>query len=155
MGSGNSFVLSSEPIWSRFFMQDGVTEPQWILAHRGRDKMDAISQTTFSNTFSWIKMFEFRLKFHGSLFPRVQLTRFQQWVRWWLDAVQATSHYLNQWWLVYRRLNELSHCLASQIWVTVDHTITWCHKTINLYLNLKIVYLTRKNIHTNMIQYHK
>ena len=44
-------------------------------------QMDAISQTTFSNAFSWIKMFEFRLKFHWSLFPRVQLTIFQQWFR--------------------------------------------------------------------------
>ena len=44
-------------------------------------QMDAISQTTFSNAFSWMKMFEFRLKFHWSLFPRVQLTIFQQWFR--------------------------------------------------------------------------
>ena len=32
-----------------------------ILTHRGRDKMDAISQTTFSNVFSWMKMHGFRL----------------------------------------------------------------------------------------------
>ena len=51
-----------------------------------------------------MKMFEFRLKFHWSLFPRVQLTIFQHWFREWLGAVQATSHYLNQWWLVYRRI---------------------------------------------------
>ena len=67
-------------------------------------QMDAISQTTFSNAFSWMKMFEFRLKFHWSLFPRVQLTIFQYWLRWWLGAVQATNHYLNQWWLVYWRV---------------------------------------------------
>ena len=36
--------------------------------------MAANSQTTFSNAFSWMKMFEFRLKFHWSLFPRIQLT---------------------------------------------------------------------------------
>ena len=40
-------------------------------------QMDAISQTTFSNTFSWMKMLESRLKFHWSLFPMVQLTIFQ------------------------------------------------------------------------------
>ena len=28
------------------------------LTHWGRDKMDAISSTTFSSTFSWMKMFE-------------------------------------------------------------------------------------------------
>ena len=41
------------------------------LTHWGRDKMDAISQTTFSSAFSWMKLFEFRLKFHWSLFLRV------------------------------------------------------------------------------------
>ena len=44
------------------------------LTHWGRDNMDAISQTTFSSALSWMKMFEFRLKFHWSLFLRVQLT---------------------------------------------------------------------------------
>ena len=37
-------------------------------------KMDAISQTTFSNAFSRMKTYEFRLRFHWSLFLRVQLT---------------------------------------------------------------------------------
>ena len=45
-----------------------------LLTHWGRDKMDAISQTTRSSAFSWMKMFEFRLRFHWSLFLRVQLT---------------------------------------------------------------------------------
>ena len=39
------------------------------LTHWGRDKMNNILQTTFSNVFSSMKMFEFRLKFHWSLFP--------------------------------------------------------------------------------------
>ena len=84
------------------------------LTHWGRDKIDAILQTTLSNAFSWMKMFEYWLKFHWSLFPMVQLRIFQQWFRSWLGAVQATSHYLNQWWLVYQRiyaslcLNELT-----------------------------------------------
>ena len=43
---------------------------------------------------------EFRLKFLWSLFLRVQLTIIQHCFRSWLGAVQATSHYLNQWWLV-------------------------------------------------------
>ena len=90
-----------------------VHAPLWgELTHWGRDKMDAISQTTFSSAFSWIKIFEFRLKIHSSFFPGVQLTIFQHW----LGAVQATSHYLNQWWVVYWRiyaslgLNELMYC---------------------------------------------
>ena len=51
------------------------------LTHWGRDKMDAISQTTFSNAFSWMKMHEFRWRFHWSLFLRFELTIFQHWFR--------------------------------------------------------------------------
>ena len=51
------------------------------LTHWGRDKMDTISQTTFSSAFSRMKIFEFRFKCHWSLFLRVQLTIFQHWFR--------------------------------------------------------------------------
>ena len=85
-----------------------INATQWGLNNHFNSlrprQMDAISQTTFSNAFFLLKMFVFRLKFHWSLFPRVQLTIFQQWFRLWLGAVQATSHYLNQWWLVYQRI---------------------------------------------------
>ena len=72
-----------------------------ILTHWGRDKMAAISQTTLSIALSWIKMLELRLNFHWSLFLRVQLTISSIGSD---NAVQATSHYLNQWWLVYWRI---------------------------------------------------
>ena len=91
------------------------------LTHWGRDKMAAISQTIISKAFSWMKMFEFWLRFHWIMFQRVQLTIFQHWFGWWLGAGQATSHYLNQWCLVYWRiyaslgLNELREvCNAMQ-----------------------------------------
>ena len=83
--------------------------------------MDAFLQTTFSSAFSSMKMFEFWLRFHWSLFLSVKLTIFQHWFRWWLGAKQVTSHYVNQWWLVYWRiyaslcLNELTH------WGRVTH----------------------------------
>ena len=60
-----------------------------------------IFRTTFSNAFSWMKMYEF----HWILFRRVQLTIFQHWIRSWLGTVQGTSHYLKQCWLVYWRIN--------------------------------------------------
>ena len=63
-----------------------------MLTHWGRNKVDAISQTTFWSTFSWTKMFQFRITFHWSLFLRVQLTIIQHWFRYWLGAVQAKSH---------------------------------------------------------------
>ena len=46
-----------------------------------RDKTDAILLTTFSNAFSWLKLFQFSLLFHWSLFPRVQLTIYHGWFR--------------------------------------------------------------------------
>ena len=54
----------------------GVFRTQWIKTHWGRDKTD-----TLQRTFSSMKMFEFRLKIHWSLFLRVQLTIFQHWFR--------------------------------------------------------------------------
>ena len=72
--------------------------------HWGRDKMAAFSQTTHSNEFSGMKILEFRLNFHWNLFLRVLSTIFHYWFWWWLGADQATSHYLNQWCLVYRRI---------------------------------------------------
>ena len=85
------------------------------LTHRGRDKMAVIFQTTFSNAFSWMKVYKFRLRFHWCLFPRAQLKIFKHWFIYWLGAGQVTSHYLKQWWLVYWHvyaslgLNELIH----------------------------------------------
>ena len=68
-------------------------------------KMAANSLTTFSNEFSWMKIYEFLdQNFHWGLFPRVQLTICQHWFRWWLGADKVTNHYLDQWWLVYWRI---------------------------------------------------
>ena len=52
-----------------------------LLTHWGWDRMATIFQMTFSNAFSWMKIFKFWLRFHWSLFPRVQLTIFQHWFR--------------------------------------------------------------------------
>ena len=53
--------------------------PTHNLTHLPMDKMAAISQRTFLNTFPWMKSFVFWLKFHWSLFLRVQLTMSQHW----------------------------------------------------------------------------
>ena len=39
-----------------------------ILTHLPLHKMAKISQTTWSNAFSWMKMFEFQIKFHWNVF---------------------------------------------------------------------------------------
>ena len=46
---------------------------QNTLTHWGQDKMAAILQPIFSHAFSWMKMYEFQLKFHWSLFFRVTI----------------------------------------------------------------------------------
>ena len=60
-------------IVSRFFLSH--------FTHWGRDEMDNISKMTFSNVFSSMKMFEFRLRSHWSLFLMVRLTIFQHCFR--------------------------------------------------------------------------
>ena len=69
----------------------------YILTHP-LDKIATILQTRFSDAFSWMASFVFWLKFHWSLFLRVQLAITQHWFRQWLGAEQVTSHYLNQCW---------------------------------------------------------
>ena len=51
------------------------------LTHWGRDKTAANFLTTFSNAFSWMKIYKFRFRFYWSLFPSVQLTIFHHWFR--------------------------------------------------------------------------
>ena len=118
---GNELMVSKRILKNKKQSIKMATGLPWCLAelqkltHWGRDKMATISQTTHSNAFSWIKMLEIRSIFHWSLFLRVESTILHHWFRLWLGADQATSHYLNQWWLDYRRiyaslgLNELTY----------------------------------------------
>ena len=77
-----STMLICDSSWQKLIYYQLVVDLRSaMLTHWGRDKMAAIFQTTFSNAFSWMKMHEFRLRFHWSLFPRVQLTKFQHWFR--------------------------------------------------------------------------
>ena len=49
-----------------------------LLADWRRNKMADISQTTFLNAFSWMKLYEVRLIFHRGLY---KLTIFRHWLR--------------------------------------------------------------------------
>ena len=73
---------------------------QMFNSLRHRDKMAAIFQTTYSNAFSRMKMYNFRVYCHCNLFLMVRLTIFKHWFRWWRGADQAAIHYLKQWGLV-------------------------------------------------------
>ena len=72
----NSPVTHSVCIWD--LSSHGNHLISIILTHWGWDKITAIFQATFSHVFPWMKMYKFRLRFHWSLFPRVQLMGLMQ-----------------------------------------------------------------------------
>ena len=96
-----------------------------------QDKMATIPQTIFSDTFLWMMNFVFWLKFDWSLFLAFQLTIVLHWFRQWLGADQATSHYRNQWWLVYWciyvsfSLNELTLNVRGPSYLGLPRSISW------------------------------
>ena len=53
---------------------------RYCITHWGWDKMAAISQTTFSNVFSWMNMYKFCLSFHWSFFIPA-LVQIMAWCR--------------------------------------------------------------------------
>ena len=65
----------------QFYLYPVIRLPQCLLTHWVRDKIAVIFQTIFSSVISWTKMYKFRLRFHWSLFLRVQLTTLQHWFR--------------------------------------------------------------------------
>ena len=70
--------------WSSNVAENNLKAQKLMKAnptHGGRDEMAAISQTTFWNEFSWIKICDIRLIFHCNLFLRVPFTIFQHWFR--------------------------------------------------------------------------
>ena len=95
-----------------------------------------IFKCIFLNENAWIPII-ISLKF--ALFLRVQLTLFQHWLKWWLGAVQATSHYLNQvlfvYWYIYASLcpNVLKYHVVWRHQANVDPVP--CHHMVSLGLN--------------------
>ena len=86
----------------------GINHAYWHLIQHieglrprqnGRHFPDDIFKYIFLSENVWIFV-KMSLKF----VPQGQLTIFKHWFRWSLDADQATSHYLNLWWLDYRRI---------------------------------------------------
>ena len=73
-------------------------------------------------------MHEVRLRFHWKFRLSFELKILQHLFRWWLGADQATSHYLNQWWLVYLWpgiMTELRGCCSSSTQYTREQG-EWC-----------------------------
>ena len=63
----SAFVITMFTYLGAYLVPEHLHIPCWFgcdLKHWSREKMAVISQTTFSNAFYWIKMHEFRWKFH-------------------------------------------------------------------------------------------
>ena len=85
----------------------------------------------FAEDFFECKFYEFGSRFHWSLLLRVRLTLFQHWFRLWLGAGQATSHYLNQWLLVYWRIYASIGLNGLILWIIIlvryGSILFFCH----------------------------
>ena len=65
------------PIWPSLCLQMPLYLTVWGHQQAQRDIMADNFLPTILNAFSWIKIYEFRLRFHWSLLWRLQLTIFQ------------------------------------------------------------------------------
>ena len=77
----NFGVMAQEKFCSNGkIIHEMVPRPQCVNTLRPRQN-GRLSLTTLSNVFSWMKTYEFLLKFHWISFLRVKLTIFQHWFR--------------------------------------------------------------------------
>ena len=89
-------------IWSKqlILMQFSTSSSLYINSLRTRQNFHHFADDIF-RCISWMKMHVFCLRFYWNLFCSLKYTTFQCWIRQWFGSDQATTHYLNQWWLVY------------------------------------------------------
>ena len=79
-----------------------------------------------------MNMYRFCLRFHWSLFIRIQLTISQHWFRQWLAADQAASHYEKQRWFIYWCIfalldpNKLTMQILVQFYWTYSYIVFYC-----------------------------
>ena len=76
----------------------------WLLStlrprQNGRHFPDDIFECIFLNENVWIPIKNSQWSFLLLKFGHFISTIFQHWFRWWLGTDQATSHYLNQWYI--------------------------------------------------------
>ena len=125
-----------------------------------QDKMAAISQMTFSNAFSWIKMYEFDLRFNWTLFlPKGTINNIQALVqiRAWC---QPGNKPLSETMIVYRciyvslYLNEVRMPVLSGVdvwivWYKWERTVTkqTYLRSINKWWKEKMLYMCCYKIH--------
>ena len=90
-----------------------------LLTHWGWDKMDNISQMTFSTIFLSTKKVWVLIKLSLKFVSKGPINNIPTLVQIMLGTVQVTSHKLVQWWLVYRLV-----CITRPQWVKLP-SATW------------------------------
>ena len=86
----------------------------FFLTHWGQEKITAIFQMTFWNSFLCIQIVLFRFKFQQNLFLIAQKNIWQHWLTWWLCTKQVISLCNNQG-LVYWYVNLLQCIIVTFI----------------------------------------
>ena len=90
--------------------------------------MDAVFRTICSSEFSWMKMYKFRLSFHWSLCPSVQLIIFQHWFSKWRSGYQLwckTPRVSPGHWYCYRNLSYQINRQSFFVFVITVGIILW------------------------------
>ena len=116
----DQFTFPRQSKWSKHCFPVNASRPR----QTGRHFADDIFTRIFWKEYIWIP-----LKFHWSLLLWM-LTILQHWFRYWFGVFQATSHYLNQLWLVYWRIyvtrpQSVTCYVHIAIYVTMDRTATF------------------------------
>ena len=98
----------------------------WLLTHWGQDKMAAISQT-YSNAFSWMKMYEFLFKISLKFIPKVWINNVPALVQkmaWRQPGDKPLSEPVMVGWLTHI-------CVTQPQWVN-PQTAEMGHKIMNI-----------------------
>ena len=74
--------------WLEYY---GSYKSLFSVTHWGRHKIVAIFQTIFSTVFSWMKVYEFLLRFHWSLFPINNIPVLVQIMAWYRSGDRPLS----------------------------------------------------------------
>ena len=118
------------------------------LTHLPLNKMAAISQMIFSDTFSWMKRFVFWLKFHWSLFFRDQLTITQHWFRYWLDDKPLSEPMLTRFTYAYMQHKGEMHLycchLRFEAIVKRKHEFEFVSRILSDYQSVSFILLVSK-----------
>ena len=119
----------------RFYISEVMDT--FALTHWGRGKIAAILQMTVWNAFSWMKMYEFRFRFHWNLFElKVQINNILvlvQMMAWRRPGDKPLSEPM--------MVSSLTHIYVTRTqWVKLVATPNWMKRSVHYGPNMVIDY---------------